>query len=334
MNKNCLGNTGLQVTEVGFGVLTIGKTQMNLPVDEGAAVLRYALECGINFLDTAEYYETYPYMRKALQGTNFEPVIASKCLGRSYREMKQAIEDARAALDRDVIEIFLMHEVRNDPDWDSRSGAWECLQDAKAKGIVKAVGISTHHVDAAAKAAEIKEIDILFPLINFKGLGIRKGTDPGTKEEMAAEIKKAAEAGKGVFAMKVFGGGNLTGQYLEAIRYVRSLEGVSSMMIGFGHRHEIDRILEAVDGTIDPGYIPDLSGKKIRIDQGDCEGCGACIERCPNHAIFRNGSGLAEVDHSVCLTCGYHLRLVLLAYTHKMLKKFFRLTLQAFVIQP
>ena len=305
MKKNSLGNTGLQVTEVGFGVLTVGKTQMNLPFDEGAAVLRYALECGINFLDTAEYYETYPYMRKALHGTNFEPVIASKCLGRSYREMNQAIEDARAALDRDVIEIFLMHEVRNDPDWDSRAGAWECLQDAKAKGIVKAVGISTHHVDAASKAAEIKEIDILFPLINFKGLGIRKGIDPGTKEEMAAEIKKAAEAGKGVFAMKVFGGGNLTGQYLEAIRYVRSLEGISSMMIGFGYRHEIDRILEAVDGTIDPDYIPYLSGKKIRIDQGDCEGCGSCIERCPNHAIVRNKDGLAEVDHSICLTCGY-----------------------------
>ncbi len=51
---------------------------------------------------------------------------------------------------------------------------------------------------------------------------------------MAAEIKKAAAAGKGVFAMKIFGGGNLIGHYLEAIRYVRDLEGISSLMIGFG----------------------------------------------------------------------------------------------------
>ena len=58
MKKNTLGRTGLQVTEVGFGVLTVGKTQLNLPLDEGAAVLRYGLERGINFLDTAEYYET------------------------------------------------------------------------------------------------------------------------------------------------------------------------------------------------------------------------------------------------------------------------------------
>lgn len=305
MKKNLLGNTGLLVTEVGFGVLTIGKTQLNLSVDDGAGVLRYALERGINFLDTAEYYETYPYIKKALQGTNFEPVIVSKSLGRSYGEMQKAIEDARAALDRDVVDIFLLHEVRHDPDWSGRSGAWECLLNAKAKGRVKAVGLSTHHVDVAAKASEIDDMDVLFPLINIQSMGIRKGTDAGAKEEMAAEIKKAAGKGVGVFAMKVFGGGNLTGRYLEAIRYVKGLEGVSSMMIGFGFRHEIDRILEVLDGTIDPGYVPDLSGKRIRIDQGDCEGCGACVERCPNHAIFFNRDGLAEVDHNVCLTCGY-----------------------------
>jgi aryl-alcohol dehydrogenase-like predicted oxidoreductase/Pyruvate/2-oxoacid:ferredoxin oxidoreductase delta subunit len=305
MKINKLGNSGLQVTEVGFGVLTVGRTQMNLPVEEGAAVLRYALERGINFLDTAEYYETYPYIKKALKGSNFEPVIVSKSLGLSYCEMKHAIEEARTELDRDVIEVFLLHEVRNDPDFQNRSGAWECLQDAKAKGLIKAAGISTHHVDVAAKASEIKEVDVLFPLINFRSLGIRNGSGPGTKEEMAAEIKKAADDGKGVFTMKVFGGGNLTGHYLEAIDYIRGLDGVSSMMIGFGHRHEIDRIIEVMNGTIDPGYAPDISKKRIHIDQGDCEGCGACLKRCPNHAIFRNPDGLAEVDHSICLTCGY-----------------------------
>lgn len=226
MNKRSLGNTGIQVTPVGFGVLTVGKTQLNKSIDEGASVLRYALECGINFLDTAEYYETYPYIRKALQGTNFEPVIASKSLGLSYQEMSNAIEEARMSLDRDVIDIFLLHEVRNDPDWQNRAGAWQCLQEAKAKGLVKAIGLSTHHVDAAAKASEIKEIDVLFPLINFQSLGIRNGLESGTKEEMAIEIKKAAAAGKGVFAMKVFGGGNLTGHYLEAIHYIQSLDGI------------------------------------------------------------------------------------------------------------
>ena len=305
MKKNTLGRTGLQVTEVGFGVLTVGKTQLNLPLDEGAAVLRYGLERGINFLDTAEYYETYPYIRKALEGTNYDPIIVSKSLGRTYASMKNAIEEARSAMNRDVIDVFLLHEVRNDPDFENRSGAWECLQEAKAKGIVTAIGLSTHHVDVAAKSNAVDEIDVLFPLINLQSLGIRKGNGFGTKEEMEIEIRKAANLGKGVFAMKVFGGGNLVGRYQDAIKYVQGIEGIASMMIGFGYHHEIDRIIEAVEGSLDPSYVPDLTGKKIQIDQGDCEGCGNCIVRCPNGAIFRNDQGLADVDHSICLTCGY-----------------------------
>lgn len=305
MQKNVLGNTGLEVTPVGFGVLTIGKTQLNKSLEEGSAVLKYALECGINFLDTAQYYDTYHYIKHALKGTNFDPVITSKCLDPSYSQMKYAVEQARKEMDRDVIDIFLLHEVRNDPDWDNRKGAWEYLQEAKAKGLVKAIGISTHHIDVAEKAAVVPELDVLFPLINFKSLGIRKENSAGTKEEMAAAIKKNSEHGKGVFTMKVFGGGNLTGHYLEALDYASALSGVSSMMIGFGYNHEIDRIIEYINGNIDRSYSPDITKKKIHIDEGDCEGCGACIKRCPNSAISFNKNGVASVNHNVCLTCGY-----------------------------
>ncbi len=305
MEKKKLGNTGLEVTLVGFGVLTVGSTQLNLPIKEGAAVLRYALERGINFLDTAQYYQTYPYIREALRGGNFNPVICSKSLDATYEQMKYAIDEALQEMELDKIDLFLLHEVRSGSDWDDRAGAWRCLIDAKKAGLVTAIGVSTHHVDVAQKMASIPEADVLFPLINFKSLGIRKGDGPGTKEEMAAAIKANSDAGKGVFAMKVFGGGNLTGSYLPALDYVSSLEGICSIMIGFGKTEEIDRILEYMDGTIEPDYVPDIGEKKIRIDQGDCEGCGACKERCPNQAIDWNEKGLAQVNHSVCLTCGY-----------------------------
>lgn len=305
MKKKKLGNTGIEVTPIGFGVLTVGNTQLNLPVEEGANVLRYALEKGINFLDTAQYYETYPYIRQALKDSPYKPVICSKSLDLTYSQMEFAINEALEEMDLAYIDIFLLHEVRQDPDWDDRAGAWRCLVEAKEKGLVKAIGVSTHHVDVAEKMAAIPEVDVLFPLINFKSLGIRKGDGPGTKEEMAAAIEANARAGKGVFAMKAFGGGNLTGSYLEALDYVQDLPGVDSIMIGFGSKEEVDRIVEYAEGTIDPDYIPDVSKKRIRIDQGDCEGCGACIIRCPNKAIFRNGNGLAQVDPSICLTCGY-----------------------------
>ncbi len=305
MKKNVLGKTGLKVTEIGFGVLTVGWTQLNLSVEDGAAVVRYALERGINFLDTAQAYDTYPYIKKALKGTNFDPIIVSKCLGASWQDMKYAVEEARKEMDRDVVDIFLLHEVRGEEDFYRRADAWEYLQEAKAKGLIKHVGLSTHHVDVAELVTQIDGIEVLFPLINLESLGIRRGDNPGTKEDMALAIQKAAEKGIGVFAMKVFGGGNLTGRYLEALDYVTKLDGIASTMIGFGFHEEVDRIFDYAEGIIDRNYVPDLSKKKINIDSGDCEGCGLCLKRCPNKAIYMNENRIATVDHEVCLTCGY-----------------------------
>ena len=305
MEKIKLGNTSLMVTPVGFGVLTVGTNQMNLSIDEGAAVLRYALERGINFLDTAQYYETYPYIKKALKGTNFEPVIASKCLDASYSSMEAAIVEAQIEMDRDVIDIFLLHEVRYNNDFLDRAGAWECLNDAKAKGIVKAIGVSTHHTDVALDMASVPECDVLFPLINCQSLGIRKGGEVGTKEEMEFAIAKNIERDCGVFLMKAFGGGNLTGSYQKALDYVYGITGVASVMIGFGRTKEVDDIFDYLEGRMPKEFNPDVSFKVIHIDQGDCEGCGNCATRCPNHAIFINESGRAEIYYDKCLTCGY-----------------------------
>lgn len=305
MEKNKLGKTELFVTSIGFGVLTVGKTQLNLSIEDGAKIIRYGLERGINFLDTAQYYETYPYIREALKDKKFKPVICSKSLDATYEQMKFAVQEAREEMDLEVIDIFLLHEVRQDPDWNDRAGAWKYLIEAKESGLVKAIGISTHHVDVVEKMIDIPEVDVIFPLINMNSLGIRKADGPGTKEEMADAIEKSADAVKGVFAMKVFGGGNLTSQYLEALDYVQGLPGISSLMIGFGHKDEIDRIAEYVDGTLPPEYTPDISRKKIQIDRGDCEGCGACLNRCPNKAIKLDADRIAVIDRDICLNCGY-----------------------------
>lgn len=308
MKKVKLGNTGLEVTRAGFGVLTVGATQLNLTIEQGADVLRYALERGINFLDTAQYYNTYPYIRKALEGTNFEPVICSKCLKQSYKDMTEAIEQARRELDRDVIDIFLLHELTTVREYEFRAGALEAMVDAKAKGWIKHLGTSTHYVDVAEFIGTRPEMEVLFPLINYKSLGIRDNRTPdgtGTRTKMAAAIRNAAANGKGVFGMKAFGGGNLTGSYREALDYVYGLEGIQSMMIGMGKRQEVDDICDYLNGTLSLDYTPDISKKRIFIDQGDCEGCGACIQRCPGKAISFNQNGLAEVNHDICLTCGY-----------------------------
>lgn len=313
MEKRLLGNTGLLVSQIGFGVLPMGPAQLNLSIEEGATLIDYALEAGFNFFDTAQYYRTYPYLRRGLKGwesrgghsaTAAQPVICSKSLTTSYEEMMKAIDEARLALDRDVIDIFLMHEVRSG-QLPQRARAWEALMEARARGWITAIGLSTHHVDVAAAASKISELDVIFPLLNIAGLGIRKGQHFATAGEMLAAIKDCRQTGKGVFTMKAFGGGSLTGSYQAALDFVLGQPDVQSIMVGFGRKSEIDDMISYLNRTMDKGYNPDTSHKHIHINQEDCEGCGACKAACPASAIFWNEAGLAEVEQSRCLTCGY-----------------------------
>jgi len=305
MKKKFLGNTEIAVSIAGFGVLPMGPSQLALPVEQGASVIRYALEHGFNFLDTAQYYRTYPYIKKALAGGNFDDVvISSKSLCTDYDGMMEAVLEAREELGRGVIDIFLMHEVRSG-QLAERTGAWEALKDARTKGLVRAIGLSTHHIDITEAAASMPDLDVVFPLINYAGLGIRKGDAFGSKEEMLEAIRLCHRAGKGVFSMKAFGGGSLTAHYQEALDYVFSKEEIDSVMIGFGKNAEVDDLLSYLDGEMEKSYNPDVSKKKVYINQEDCEGCGSCKAACPAGAIFYNDNGLAEVDHDKCLTCGY-----------------------------
>ena len=304
MKQTILGNTGIKVSRAGFGVLPMGPSQLALPVEEGAAVLRYALERGFNFVDTAQYYRTYPYIRKALEGGDFKDVVlCSKSLCNDYEGMMEAIAEAEQELGRPA-DIFLMHEVRSG-QLEERAGAWQALVDAKARGLVRAIGLSTHHVDITRAAADIKELDVVFPLINYAGLGIRKGNAFATREEMLEAIHACRTAGKGVFSMKAFGGGSLTANYQQALDFIFAQPDIDSVMIGFGKTSEVDDLLAYLEGKMPADYNPDVSKKKVYINQEDCEGCGSCKAACPAGAIYWGENGLAQVDHDKCLTCGY-----------------------------
>ena len=309
-----LGKTGIQVSPVGCGVLPMGPGQLALPVDEGAELICYALSKGINFIDTAQYYRTYPYIRRALEmleGRSVEacsafarPVISSKTLASDYDGAYSAILEECAALGVPYIDIFLLHEVRSG-QFAMRQGAWRALMAAKAEGLVRAIGVSTHHVDVVEELTRVPACDVIFPLINYAGMGIRRGRSAASCADMAAAIDAARGAGKGIYSMKALGGGNLAAHYREALDYVFGLDSIDSVMLGFGCRRDIDDIVSFLNGSMPQDYVPDVSTKCVRVNQEDCEGCGTCLAVCHSAAIAYNKNGLAEIDRSKCITCGY-----------------------------
>ncbi|MCH4005691.1 MAG: aldo/keto reductase [Eubacterium sp.] len=309
LKKVQLGNAGIEVTPVGMGTLTMGFSQKNLPVEDGAAVIVHAAEMGINFFDTAQYYDTYRYLRPALDEMERRgipsPVICSKTLAPDYEGTVSAVHECLEKLNLSSIDIFLLHEVRGVTDFLSRQDAWKALQDLKKEGLIHAIGISTHHVDACRKMADEQACDVVFPLINKAGLGIRNEEKPGTRDEMEAAIKVCSDAGKGIFTMKAFGGGNLIRDYRSCLDYVSHIPGNNAVMIGMADFDQVDKAVDYFTGDLHPDYEPDITGKHLMVDQSDCEGCGTCKARCVSQAIFWNENGLAEIDQTKCVHCGY-----------------------------
>jgi aryl-alcohol dehydrogenase-like predicted oxidoreductase len=304
MLKRKLGNTGLMVTELCFGALPMGPNQFGLPAEEGGELIREAILSGVSFLDTAQSYRTYDHIRNGLKGLpgGKDVVVSTKSGASTYEDMRKAVEEARIALDRDVLDIFHLHAARVDRSvFKQREGAFECLMDMKARGIVKAAGISTHSVDAVRAAAEIPGLDVVFPIINVEGLGILHGT----RDEMAVAIKGAADRGKGLLAMKALGGGNLLADRERAFGYVRSLPGITAVAVGMVNRDELAMNLKVFNGERVPA---DLAARTLRtkrlIIQAFCRGCGTCVETCPNGAMTVV-DGKARNEKSKCILCGY-----------------------------
>lgn len=296
-----LGQTGLYVSRLCFGALTIGPLQRGLSPREGAAILQRAFELGVNFVDTAELYGTYEHIRLALEGFQAERpmVIATKSYAYSREGMEVSLEAARKGLGLDVIPLFLLHEQESSHTLRGHWPAFEVLLEAKKAGVVQAVGISTHHVEGVLASCYIPEIDVVSPLINKTGIGIQGGT----RKDMLEAIQKAAQLGKGVYAMKPLGGGHLLTSWSEALDYLLAKPEMHSIAVGMKSLNEVESNVAFFNGERGLSN-PEVKTRRLHIDDW-CIGCAACVDACPNGALELVDGQAAVAYREQCVFCGY-----------------------------
>ncbi len=294
-----LGNTGLVVSRLCFGTLTLGPLQNNLAPSEGGELLQKAFAAGVNFLDTAQLYKTYPHIRDGLRRSGADAVISSKTYAYTADQAEEAVEEARSALDRDVIDIFLLHEQESEHTLRGHAPALERLYTEKALGRIRAVGLSTHAV-AGVRAAIAARLDIVHPILNLAGLGILDGG----RQDMEVAVRAADNAGLGVYLMKALGGGNLYARAEEALAY--ALSSGHSVAIGMKRELELMANLHFLrEGVFPESDWQELRGQRRRLMIEDhCEGCGRCLTACKAGALTLE-NGQAVCDARRCLLCGY-----------------------------
>lgn len=151
MDYTALGRTGLEVSVAGLGCggnsrlgMGTGKSEA-----ESIAVVRTAMDLGVNFLDTAEEYGTEPIVGKAVAGVARDSVVIStKTLLRKNGEL-QTPQQVRSALDGSLerlrlehIDAYLLHAVAP-ADYDyAVSEIAPVLLREKDKGKISHIGLT------------------------------------------------------------------------------------------------------------------------------------------------------------------------------------------------
>ncbi|MCL4463831.1 MAG: aldo/keto reductase [Firmicutes bacterium] len=297
-----LGKTEIIVSQFVFGSLTMGTLQRNITVDEGALLIRQALERGITFLDTAQAYGTYGHLRKALNGFHGQVVIASKSIKQDYHGMAEAVEEARQELNRDVIDVFLLHAVQREDDLDQRrQGAWQCLLEMKAKGLVKAVGLSTHNLKIVEKVTDWPEVDVIHPIFNKLNFGLinEENIDP------TEVLRRAFEKGIGIYGMKPLAGGHLYQDVVSALRFAFNFPFLHAVAVGMVKAEELAVNLKIYYGEeVESTELADAAENKRMYVIPFCKGCGDCLATCDQGAISIVAKK-AKIEHSLCILCGY-----------------------------
>ena len=236
-----LGETGLACTLLGMGtgVKAGGGHSALTRKGEQAALelLEYAYAQGLRYFDLSDSYGSHPLMKQVLKGPvdRDKVTLLTKTQSREPALVRADIERFRKEIDTDRLDIVLLHCLTK-PDWPERlEGCLDVLADAKAKGVIRAHGVSCHNLDALKRAAETEWVDVILARINPFGIKM-----DGPPEEVAPVLQRAHATGKGVLGMKIVGEGQCKDKVAESLEYVMGLGCVDAMAIGFLAPAEVD----------------------------------------------------------------------------------------------
>ncbi|MFZ5351131.1 MAG: aldo/keto reductase [Bacillota bacterium] len=302
MEYRVLGNTGIKVSRLCFGSLTVGPLQARLDIAEGAAVIREALDRGVNFIDTAELYQNYDCIKMAVKGIRDNIIISTKCYAYTAESAEESLMKALKELNTDYIDVFSLHEQENEMTIKGHYDALEYFVKAKKKGIIRSIGISTHATAAVKAALKFSEIEVIHPIINKNGLGIIDGT----LHDMLSAVEEAWSSGKGIYSMKALGGGNLIASAQECFDFVLSKPFIHSVAVGMQSKAEVmNNILIFEGSSVPPELSSEINSRKrgLHIDYW-CTGCGNCVGVCGQNALTLK-EGKAVVNREKCVLCGY-----------------------------
>lgn len=156
MDYTTLGRTGLKVSVAGLGCGGPSRLGMrdNKSQRECVAIVRQALDLGVNFLDTAEVYGTEEIVGKAVAAVPRDKVIISTKLkfpladpSAPAGEVRKSLEQSLRLLRTDYIDVYHAHGVEPDDYTYASTKLLPVLLKMRQEGKIRFVAISEAFVE-------------------------------------------------------------------------------------------------------------------------------------------------------------------------------------------
>ena len=308
-----LGNTGLQVSEIGLGAEWLERHTE----EEVKAVIQHCESYGINILDC---WMSNPEVRtkigNAICGHREKWVIQGH-FGSTWQEgqyvrtrdlpkVKEAFQDLLARLQTDYIDLGMIHFVDSEAEFRQvMEGEFLAyVKEQREKGVIRHIGMSTHNPQVAKLAALSGEIEMLLFSVNpafdllppsedlndyfveSYGEGLA-GIDP-LREEL---YKLCEQRGVGITVMKGYAGGRLfdarTSPFgvaltpVQCLHYALTRPAVASVLVGYDTPAHVDAAVAYEAATEEERDYASMLAKAPRhAYSGQCTYCGHCAP-CP-----------------------------------------------------
>jgi uncharacterized protein len=294
-----------QLSILGFGCMRLPVlANGHVDVPESARMIRYAIDHGVNYIDTAYPYhsgESEPAVGMALRDGYREKVgLATKLppwMVKSREDMDRILAEQLNKLQTDHIDYYLVHALDRN-SWPAMKGLGveRFLEDAKADGRIRFAGFSFHdEADVFEKIVDDYAWDFCQIQYNYMDEEYQAGT---------RGLKYAAERGLGVVVMEPLRGGSLSKKVPEtgaiwsgsarhmspsawALHWLWDHPEVTVVLSGMSTMEQVAENVETAETAATGSMAPQERAMFDRIKQAygtrmkiGCTGCQYCMP-CP-----------------------------------------------------
>jgi len=294
MNCKKLGNTGLNISSLGFGTMRLPYNN-DEDFTSAIALIKHALKNGINFFDIGTFYCNHrceTIFGQAILDNKHEIILSGK--NSSHLSINEnwtvQLKNSLFRFGCEALDIYFIHYLDFDI-WAKHfimDNVIDEVNRAKNEGLIKYLGFSSH--DTPEKIRKLLDTGVFDAVILTYNLMNRTYEDT---------VHYAFEKGMGVIIMNPLAGGILTDRFLDlhglkdyfgdditgiALNYVLSNPNVHCALSGMRTLNEIDNNSNTAENhrfsTEEIGLINDFIDRERNCKLVYCTGCGYCLP-CP-----------------------------------------------------